>query len=81
MKTDQRSKGDMERTQNSRVNPMTLTLSLHSRVIGSAQRLTEINIWVKINENRFKGYRRYGTDTKFKVKHMTWNCSLALESV
>ena len=28
-----------------------LTLSLCSRVIGSAHRLTERNIWVKFNEN------------------------------
>ena len=34
---------------------MTLTLSLCSRVIGSAHRLAERNIWVKFNENRLKG--------------------------
>ena len=32
-----------------------MTLSLRSRVIGSAHRLTKKNIWVKINENRSKG--------------------------
>ena len=41
--------GDMERTQNSRVNP--LTLSLGSWVMCSAHCLTEKNICVKINEN------------------------------
>ena len=44
---------------NKRVNHMTLkvtlTLSLRSRVIGSAHGLTERNIWVKLNKNRLKG--------------------------
>ena len=35
---------------------MTLTLSLHSRVIGSAHCLNEINIWVKFIENLSKGF-------------------------
>ena len=54
---ENRSKGsgDMELTQNSRVYPMTLnltlTLCLHSQVMGSAHCLTEINILVKLNEN------------------------------
>ena len=55
------SKGsrDMDRTRNSRINPMTLNCdpSQHSRVMGSAHRLTVRNIWVKFNENRLKGSR------------------------
>ena len=34
---------------------VTLALSLRTSVIGSANRLTEKNIWVKFNENRLKG--------------------------
>ena len=33
---------------------VTLTLGLRSRVIGSAHRLTDRNIWVKFNENHSK---------------------------
>ena len=36
--------GDKERTRNSRVNPLTLTLNLGSWVMCSANRLTERNI-------------------------------------
>ena len=41
--------GDMERTRNSRVNP--LTLSLGSWVICFAHRLTKSKIWAKFHEN------------------------------
>ena len=34
---------------------VTLTLSLCSQVIGSANHLTERNIWLKFNENRPNG--------------------------
>ena len=45
----------MERTRNSKVNHIvTLTLSLHSRAIGSVRRLTERGDLVKFNENIFK---------------------------
>ena len=51
--------GDMERTQNSRVNHMTLKcdLDIESAYVtfdGSTYRLTERNLWVKLNENRSK---------------------------
>ena len=46
--------GDMERTRNSRVNPLTLTLSLGSWVMCSAHRLTKSNICVKFHENPSK---------------------------
>ena len=36
--------GDMELTQNTRVNPLTVTLSLGSWVMCSAHRLTKRNI-------------------------------------
>ena len=36
---------------------LTLTLSLCIRVIGSAHRLTERNIWVKFDKNRPKASR------------------------
>ena len=42
---------------------MTVTVSLYSWVIGSAHHLTEMNIWLKFNENQ-----RYGADTKFQGK-------------
>ena len=55
-----KSSGDMEQTENSRVNPMTLNcdldLRLHSKVMGYAHRLTEINIWVNL----------------MKIVHMEW---------
>ena len=45
----------MERTQNSRVNPLTLTCDAGSWFTCSAHRVTERNILVKFNENRSKG--------------------------
>ena len=45
---------------------MTLILSPHSQVIGSAHCFTERNIWVKFIENRPKG-----RNTKFKGKSVT----------
>ena len=42
--------GDMEWTQNSRVNP--LTLSLGSWDMSSAHRHTKRNIWVKYHKNQ-----------------------------
>ena len=76
----------MERTPNSRVKPKTLnwdplSLSLHSRVIGSAHCLTEINIWVKFNENRSKGSRDMGRTPNSTGNPMTLNCDLGFESV
>ena len=54
MQIDQRVQ-DMERTRNSRVNPMTLSSSLGSWVMCSAHNLTKRNIRVKFHENRSKG--------------------------
>ena len=53
MKIVQKSSGDTEGTQNSRVNHMTLTCDLESMKPGHV--LTERNILVKFNENRSKG--------------------------
>ena len=47
--------GDIEQTRNSRINPLTLTLSLNSWVMFCAHRLTKRNICVKFHENRSKG--------------------------
>ena len=73
-----RSKGEMGRTQKSRINPMTFisdlesaygfsTLSTWDEHLTKADHLTEMNIWPKYNENPAKG-KGYGVDTKFKGK-------------
>ena len=59
--------GDLERTQNSKVNP--LTLSLGSLVMCSAHRLTERNFWVKFNENRLKGSGDMERTRNSRVNH------------
>ena len=41
--------------------------SLHGWVMGSAQQLTEMNLWVKFNENLTNGWGNV-KDTKFKCK-------------
>ena len=55
---------------------VTLTLSLRSRVIGSAHRRTERNIWVKFIENRSKGSGDMGRIQNSRVNHMTLTFSL-----
>ena len=60
---------------------VTLTLSLHSWVVGSAHRVNEGNIWQKFNENCSKG----SGDTcmerwNWRVNYMTLKCDLDLES-
>ena len=55
---------------------MTLTLSLHSRVIGSANRLTERNIWVKFNENHSKGSGDMEWTRISRVNSITLTCDL-----
>ena len=47
--------GDMEQTQNSRVDLLTLNFGLGSWVMCSAHRLTKRNILVKFHENQSKG--------------------------
>ena len=58
---------------------MTLTLSLCSRVIGSAHRLTERKIFVKFNENRLKGSGDMERENS-RVNPFTLTCDLDLES-
>ena len=55
---------------------MTLTLSLHSRVIGSAHRLTERNIWAKFIENRLKGSGEMTRTRNSRVNPLTLTCDL-----
>ena len=55
---------------------MTVTLSLRSGVIGSAQCLTERNTWVKFNENRSKGTGDKERTQNSRVNHMTSKCDL-----
>ena len=58
---------------------MTMTLSLCSRVIGSAHRHTERNIWVKFNENRIRIqeiWSRHEIQVKFKGKSLSLTLSL-----
>ena len=55
---------------------MTLTLSLGSWVMCSAHRLTERNIWVKLNENRPKGTGNMERTRNSKVNPLTLTCDL-----
>ena len=59
---------------------VTLTLSLCSRVIGSALCLTKRNIWVKFNENRLKGSWDMELTRNSRVNPMTLTCDPDLES-
>ena len=54
----------------------TLTLSLHSRVMGSAHQLTERNIWVKFYENGPKGSGDMERTQNSKVNPLTLTCDL-----
>ena len=58
---------------------MALTLSLCSRVIGSAHYLTKRNIWVKLKENRLKGSGNMERTRNSKVNPLTLTCDLGLE--
>ena len=44
--------------------------------MGSAHRLTENSIWVKLNENRLKGSGDMERTHNSRVKPMTLNCNL-----
>ena len=84
---ENRSKGsgDMERTpiegKIAWPGSVTLTLSLHSRrVICSAHRVTERNIWVKLNGNRSKGSEDMEWTQNSRVKPLTLTCDLDLAS-
>ena len=44
--------------------------------MGSAHCLTEINIWVKLNENRSKGLEDMEHTPNSRVKPMNLNCDL-----
>ena len=58
---------------------MTLTLSLCSRVIGSAHYLTKRNIWVKLHKNRLKGSGDMEPTRNSKVNPLTLTCDLDIE--
>ena len=47
----------------------------------SAHCLTEINIWVKLKENRSNGAGDMERSPNSRVKPITLNCDLDLESV
>ena len=53
-----------------------MTLSLRRRVMGSAHRLTERNIWMKFNENRCKGSGDTEGTRNLRVNLMTLTCDL-----
>ena len=72
--------GDMEGTQNSRVNPLTLTLSLGSWVMCSVHRLTKRNIWVKYHENRSKDSGDMERTRNSRVNLLTLTLTLSLGS-
>ena len=67
----------MELVRSSMVNLM--TLNLRSRIMGSAQRLTERSIYVKFNENRSKGSGDIEQTRNSRVNPMTLNCDHDLE--
>ena len=56
---------------------VTLTLSRHAWVMGSAHRLTKANIWPKFHENLSKGS---GAMERTIKSRMTFSCVLDLES-
>ena len=61
--TRQQSEGQPMSPPQNQTCSVTLTLSLHSRVMSSAYRLTERNIWVNFRKS-LKRFRRYGVNTK-----------------
>ena len=78
-----RGKGDTERTQNSRLKPVTLNcdlVSLHGWAMGSAHLFTEANIWPKLKENPSRGKRDIKWTGNSGLKLATLNSDLFLES-
>ena len=59
---------------------VTLTLSLHCWVMGSAHYLTEANIWPKFNIYLSKGSGDMEWTWNSRLKLVTFNCNLDLES-
>ena len=59
---------------------MTLTLSMCSRVIGSAHNLTQRNIWVKFDENRLDGSGDMERTPNSRGNPLTLTCDLEFES-
>ena len=58
---------------------MTLTLSLHCWVMGSAHHLTKANIWPKFNKYLSKGSGDMEWTCNSRLKLMTFNCELDLD--
>ena len=78
-----RGKGDTERTQNSRLKPVTLDcdfVSLHGWALCSAHHFTEANIWTKLKENPSRGRGDIEWIQNSGLKLTTLNCDLDLES-
>ena len=59
---------------------VTLTLSLHCRVMGSAHHLTKTNIWPKFDKHLSKGSGDMEWTWNSRLKLVTFNCDLDLES-
>ena len=77
-----RGKRDTERTQNSRLKPVTLNcdlVSLHGWAMGSAHHFTEENIWPKLKENHSRGKGDIEWTQNSGLKLATLNCDLVLE--
>ena len=78
-----RGKGDTERTQNSRLKPLTLNcglVTLHGWAMGSAHYFTEANIWPKWKENPSRGKGDIEWTRNSGLKLATLNCDFVLES-
>ena len=76
-------KGDTERTQTSRLKPVTLNcdlVSLHGWAMGSAHHFTEANIWSKLKENPSSDKGDIEWTRNSGLKHANLNCDLVLES-
>ena len=59
---------------------VTLTLSLHCWVMGSAHHLTKANIWPKFNKYLSKGSGDMEWTWNSRLKLVTFNCDIDLES-
>ena len=75
-----------EQKRSLRINPITLNCDLdlesaYRQVMDSAHCLTEIKIWMKFIENRLKGAGDMEHCQIQRVKHITLNCDLDIESV
>ena len=76
-------KWDTERTQNSRLKPVTLNcdlVSLHGWAMVSAHHFAEANIWPKSKENPSMGKGDIEWTRNSGLKLATLNCDLVLES-